>query len=69
MTNSSVGFSQFYQIQQILDRFLNEKGYNGKEIVFGVRPEDIHSDQAFIDTWPDAIVEAEVSVSELLEPV
>ena len=45
---------------------LNEQGYNGKEIVFGVRPEDIHSDQAFIDTWPDAIVEAEVSVSELL---
>ncbi|OIK67598.1 hypothetical protein ATW67_10215 [Oenococcus oeni] len=23
MTNSSVGFPQFYQIQQILDRFLN----------------------------------------------
>lgn len=45
---------------------LNEQGYNGKEIIFGVRPEDIHSDQAFIDTWPDAIVEAEVSVSELL---
>ncbi|MDM7542835.1 hypothetical protein QUD76_13770, partial [Lacticaseibacillus paracasei] len=25
MTNSSVGFPQFYQIQQILDRFLEKK--------------------------------------------
>ncbi|EKQ15828.1 alpha-galactosidase [Lacticaseibacillus paracasei] len=25
MTNSSVGFPQFYQIQQILDRFLGWK--------------------------------------------
>jgi len=26
MTNSSVGFPQFYQIQQILDRFLDLQG-------------------------------------------
>lgn len=26
MTNSSVGFPQFYQIQQILDRFLGKNG-------------------------------------------
>ncbi|RND43511.1 hypothetical protein FAM8407_02936 [Lacticaseibacillus paracasei] len=42
MTNSSVGFPQFYQIQQILDRFLETlngaKGYfqpSTNEIVIG----------------------------------
>lgn len=45
---------------------LDSQGYNGKEIIFGVRPEDIHSEQAFLDTWPDAVVGAEVVVSELL---
>lgn len=47
-------------------KILDDQGYNGKEIVFGVRPEDIHSEQAFLDTWPDAVVGAEVVVSELL---
>ncbi|MFD1392437.1 ABC transporter ATP-binding protein [Lacticaseibacillus jixianensis] len=47
-------------------KILDEQGYNGKEIIFGVRPEDIHSEQAFLDTWPDAVVGAEVVVSELL---
>lgn len=47
-------------------KILDDQGYNGKEIVFGVRPEDIHSEQAFLDTWPDAIVHAKVVVSELL---
>ena len=47
-------------------KILNDQGYDGKEIIFGVRPEDIHSEQAFLDTWPDATVEADVVVSELL---
>lgn len=47
-------------------KILDDQGYNGKEIVFGVRPEGIHSEQAFLDTWPDAVVGAEVVVSELL---
>ncbi|MFD1440051.1 ABC transporter ATP-binding protein [Lacticaseibacillus hegangensis] len=47
-------------------KILDAQGYNGKEVVFGIRPEDIHSEQAFLDTWPDATVEADVVVSELL---
>lgn len=47
-------------------KMLEEKGYADKDIVFGIRPEDIHSEQAFLDTWPDAVVESEVVVSELL---
>lgn len=47
-------------------KFLEQKGYNGKEIIFGIRPEDIHSEGAFLETWPDAVVESTVDVSELL---
>ena len=47
-------------------RILDDQGYDGKEIIFGIRPEDIHSEQAFLETWPDAIVNSVVSVSELL---
>lgn len=28
-------------------KMLNEKGYNDKDIVFGIRPEDIHAEEAF----------------------
>lgn len=45
---------------------LNEKGYKDKKLVMGLRPEDIHMEQAFLDTWPESTVDAEVVVSELL---
>ena len=47
-------------------KMLEEKGYNDKDLVFGIRPEDIHSEQAFLDTWPNAVVNSTVVVSELL---
>ena len=47
-------------------RVLNDKGYNGKQITFGIRPEDIHSEEAFLEAWPDAVVKSQVVVSELL---
>ncbi|WP_297817129.1 ABC transporter ATP-binding protein [uncultured Lactobacillus sp.] len=47
-------------------KMLEEKGYGDKDIVFGIRPEDIHSEQAFLETWPNAVVKSEVVVSELL---
>lgn len=43
-----------------------EKGYEGKELIFGIRPEDIHTEQIAIDTAPEATVKAEIVVSELL---
>lgn len=45
---------------------LREKGYEGKELVFGIRPEDILTDQVAILAKPEAVVKAEVVVSELL---
>ena len=47
-------------------KVLKDKGYDGKEIVFGIRPEDIHSEPAFLETFPESVVNAEVVVSELL---
>lgn len=47
-------------------KILNDKGYNGKELILGLRPEDIHMEEAFMTTWPKAVVNAKVVVSELL---
>ena len=47
-------------------RVLEDKGYNGKELICGIRPEDIQSEQIVIDTNPTWAVKAEVVVSELL---
>lgn len=47
-------------------KMLKEKGYDDKDLVFGIRPEDIHSEEAFLETWPNQIVESTVVVSELL---
>ena len=47
-------------------KILESKGYEQKKLVFGIRPEDMHTEQAFIETFPDSIVSATVSVSELL---
>ena len=38
-------------------KVLKDKGYNGKELIFGIRPEDVHTEE---------VVEAKVIVSELL---
>ena len=45
---------------------LESKGYADKDLVFGIRPEDIHSEEAFLETWPHAVIDSEVVVSELL---
>ena len=43
-----------------------EKGYEGKAVIFGIRPEDIHSEQVALEASPEAVVNSEVVVSELL---
>ena len=45
---------------------LKEKGYIGKEVILGIRPEDIHDEEVDFEAYPDAIVELTVDVSELL---
>lgn len=60
------GYGLKLRIPEGKNKVLVEKGYEGKEIIFGIRPEDIHSEQVAIDAAPEATVNAEVVVSELL---
>ncbi|HEY0221981.1 MAG TPA: sn-glycerol-3-phosphate ABC transporter ATP-binding protein UgpC [Lactovum miscens] len=48
------------------NKLLKAKGYEGKEITLGVRPEDVSADPIVQDTFPESTVHAEVVVSELL---
>ena len=45
---------------------LFEGGYVGKEVVLGIRPEDIHDEQIFLSQSPDTVVETEIKVYEML---
>lgn len=47
-------------------KVLNDRGYNGKELVFGIRPEDIHTEQLMLDAYQSNNITATVTVSELL---
>ena len=47
-------------------KILKETGYQGKEVIFGIRPEDVSSSPIVQEVYPDANVDAEVVVSELL---
>jgi multiple sugar transport system ATP-binding protein len=41
-------------------------GYDGKTIVMGIRPEDVHDDEVFISQYPNAVIQANIKVYELL---
>lgn len=45
---------------------LAEKGYEENEVILGIRPEDMHSEELFLNTFPENTVSAKVVVSELL---
>ncbi|MBA5728438.1 sn-glycerol-3-phosphate ABC transporter ATP-binding protein UgpC [Aerococcaceae bacterium INB8] len=47
-------------------KLLEKKGYQNKNITFGIRPEDIHSEQIIIESSLESVIEAKVTVSELL---
>ncbi len=40
--------------------------YIGKEVTIGIRPEDIHDDEAFISSRPESVVSAYVEVTEMM---
>ncbi len=42
------------------------KDYVGKEVIMGIRPEDIHDDETFLNAMSDSIVETDVEVTELM---
>ena len=40
--------------------------YYGKDVMFGIRPEHIHDEAAFLENAPDAVVDAHVEITELM---
>jgi multiple sugar transport system ATP-binding protein len=47
-------------------KLLKERGYVGKEIILGVRPEDIHDELLFLEASPETKIVATIDVAELL---
>lgn len=46
-------------------KILDEKGYNNKEVVFGIRPEGLLSEQVALESFPDAVKQYTVNLSEM----
>ena len=44
----------------------NIQGYEGEEVVFGIRPEDIHIDGPIVERYPNSQADIECDVVELL---
>ena len=42
------------------------KPYIGKEVIFGIRPENIHDEEAYISSMPNSIVDVDVELTELM---
>ncbi|WP_284139511.1 MULTISPECIES: sn-glycerol-3-phosphate ABC transporter ATP-binding protein UgpC [unclassified Virgibacillus] len=47
-------------------KVLRDQGYVDKDIVLGIRPEDIHDEPVFIDSTPETKITAHVDVAELM---
>ncbi|MFC4768329.1 ABC transporter ATP-binding protein [Effusibacillus consociatus] len=45
---------------------LRDKGVVGKEVVFGIRPENLHDEPVYLETYSNATLRAEVEVVEML---
>lgn len=47
-------------------RVLRERGYVGKEVIFGIRPEDVDDGEEFVNSHKNTSFEANVEVTELM---
>ena len=57
-----------YKINIPDDKFeiIKQNGMIGKDVVLGIRPEDIHDEQVVLDTYPESVLDIVVDVAELL---
>ena len=54
------------EITQERGKLLNEKGYKDKEVIMGVRPEDIDNHPLFTEEHKESKINAQVTVTELM---
>ncbi|MGF7430824.1 sn-glycerol-3-phosphate ABC transporter ATP-binding protein UgpC [Thermoanaerobacterium thermosaccharolyticum] len=45
---------------------LKDESYIGKEVVLGIRPEDLHDEEVFLEAYPESVIETKVDVTELM---
>ena len=43
-----------------------DNSYIGKEVIMGIRPENVHDEESYLSTMPDSIVDADVEITELM---
>jgi len=57
-----------HKIQVPADKFeiVKSNNFQNKEIILGIRPEDIHDEAVVMETYPDAVLDIVVDVAELL---
>ncbi|MGM9986055.1 MAG: ABC transporter ATP-binding protein [Bacillaceae bacterium] len=61
----TVGSTSF-EVPEGKMKFLREQNYVGKEIILGIRPEDIHDELVFIESSPGTKTKIKIDVAELL---
>ncbi|WP_270744896.1 ABC transporter ATP-binding protein [Lactococcus petauri] len=64
--NKLIGVGISLTLPEGQHKLLKEKGYSSKEVIMGIRPEDISASILAEEAYPEAQIEAEVTVSELL---
>ena len=57
-----------YKLEVTPDKanIIEKAGYIGREVVFGIRPENTHDEPQNLEKWSNAIVDAKVEVTEML---
>ena len=45
---------------------LENSEYIGKQVIMGIRPENLHDEEAFLSSMPECVIDAKVEVTELM---
>lgn len=53
-------------VKEFQRKLLDSKGYENKQIIFGIRPEDIHDEQIILETSNESVVNLDIEVVELM---
>ena len=54
------------KVSEVRSKILLDGGYEGKEVILGIRPEDIHDEDVFLAASPDTIIDVDVELTEML---